>query len=100
VARYLEITDKPGKAVTDVLHWWRSFGSERFKCLARLAGDVFPVMGLSVPSGSAFSESCQFVPADRQSISDNNLERSMMLRSLNRVLGVFEEMCCSIHSSY
>jgi hAT family C-terminal dimerisation region len=86
-ARCLNMTNKSDEACTDVLHWWRTFGSEHFKYLARLARDVFVVMGSLVPSESAFSDSCQFVPPDRHSISEKNLERSMIIRSWNRVVG-------------
>jgi hAT family C-terminal dimerisation region len=49
--------------------------------LARLARDVFAGMCSLVPSESAFSDSRQFIPPDRHSVSDKNLERSVVLRS-------------------
>jgi hypothetical protein len=34
VARCLDMTNKPDKACTDVLHWWRTSGLGCFKYLA------------------------------------------------------------------
>jgi hypothetical protein len=46
------------------------------------------VMGSSVPSEAAFSDSGEFVRPDRGSLSDAKIERMMKLRSWNRFLGV------------
>jgi hAT family C-terminal dimerisation region len=81
VVRYLEMTNKPDKAWKDELSWWSIFGSERFEYLPQFAKDVYAVMGSSVHSSLVFSGNGQSIPADRHSISDENLERNMMLRS-------------------
>ena len=48
------------------------------------------VMGSSVPSESAFSDSGHFVCADRSRLTDENISVMMKLRSWNRLFGKFE----------
>jgi hypothetical protein len=46
------------------------------------------VMGSSVPSEAAFSDSGQFVRPNRGILSDAKIETMMKLRSWNRFLGI------------
>ena len=47
------------------------------------------IMGSSVASESAFSDSCDFITNDRTLLSDENVSMMMKLRSGNRLFGKF-----------
>jgi hAT family C-terminal dimerisation region len=85
---FFDVTQRPDPSCRDVLFSWKTTGVHRFRNLALLARDVFIVMGSSVPSEAAFSDSGQFVRPDRGSLSDAKIETMMKLRSWNRFLGV------------
>ncbi|OAE20228.1 hypothetical protein AXG93_3960s1180 [Marchantia polymorpha subsp. ruderalis] len=90
VENFFELTKRTDTSCDNILEWW-SASSKRFPLLSRLARDTFMVMGSSVPSESAFSDSSSFVTPRRSSLSDENISKMMKLRSWNRLLKVLNK---------
>jgi hypothetical protein len=86
VEDFCSFTFRADTSCSDVLQWWKTIGSVRFPTLSLLARDAFMIMGSSVPSESAFSDSGAFVSSDRARLTDENIEIMMKLRSWNRLL--------------
>ena len=86
VDSFYEFTSQPDELCENVIEWWATIGVHRFPTLSLLARDTLMVMGSSVPSESAFSDSGGFVRADRSRLSDENIEMMMKLRSWNRLM--------------
>jgi len=63
------------------LLWWKDIGASRFPNIAKLAKHTCMIMGSSVPSESAFSDSGDIVTPERSSLTDTNIESLMKLRS-------------------
>lgn len=82
------MTLKPDRSCVCPVSWWKQ-QSGRFPKLSLLARDTLMIMGSSVASESAFSDSGDFVCADRSLLSDENISILMKLRSWNRLGGKF-----------
>ncbi|RAN76878.1 hypothetical protein B5P41_35990, partial [Bacillus sp. SRB_28] len=83
------MTLKADKSCKCPVAWWKQ-QTGRFPKLSLLARDTLMIMGSSVASESAFSDSGDFVSADRTMLSDENITVMMKLRSLNRLIGKFD----------
>ena len=62
---FFEVTKKPDNSCRDIVLWWMTVGSTRFPTLRLLARDTIMIMGTSMPSKSAFSDSGHVVTAIR-----------------------------------
>ena len=82
---FFALTKRADASCDNVLEWWAA-SSKRFPMLSQLARDTFMVMGSSVPSESAFSDSGSFVTPRRSSLSNETISKMMKLRSWNRLL--------------
>lgn len=87
---FCALTAKADMSCKCPVTWWKQ-QSARFPTLSLLARDVLMIMGSSVPSESAFSDSGDMVRADRCLLSDENICMMMKLRSWNRLFGKFVE---------
>jgi hAT family C-terminal dimerisation region len=61
VDNYFEMTKHPDTTCRDAVMWMRTAGKTRFPALSMLSRDTLMIMGSSVPSESAFSDSGHFV---------------------------------------
>ena len=86
---FMDITKQVDDSFLDPIEWWRVTGSKRFPMIAILARDTLMCKGSSVPSESSFSDSGNFVRRDRCTLSDDNLEKMMKMRSWHRL---FDDM--------
>jgi hypothetical protein len=57
VSEYFEFTKRPDRSCGDVVEWWATIGRSRFPMMSQVARDTRMIMGSSVPSESAFSDS-------------------------------------------
>jgi hAT family C-terminal dimerisation region len=89
VDNYFEMTKHPDTTCRDAVMWWRTAGKTRFPALSMLSRDTLMIMGSSVPSESAFSDSDHFVTSDRASVTDENTSKMMKLRSWKRLCADF-----------
>jgi hAT family C-terminal dimerisation region len=89
VDNYFEATKNLASICKDSVLWWRTAGKTQFPALSLLARDTLMIMGSSVPSESAFSDSGHFVTSDVASLTDDNLSKMMKLRSWKRLCSKF-----------
>ena len=83
------LTLKADKLCKCPVIWWKQ-QARRFPKLSLLARDTLIIMGSSVASESAFSDSGDLISADRALLSDDNICNQMKLRSWNRLFGIFD----------
>jgi hAT family C-terminal dimerisation region len=84
VDKYVELTKETNNKCKDAIECWMTVGKWKFPTLARRALNTLMIMGSSVPSESAFSDSGDFVTAERSSITGENICIMMKLRPWRR----------------
>lgn len=86
ISDFFKLTESEDPSCVDVVEWWAKTGRVRFPHISLLARDVLCIMGSSVPSESAFSDAGGIVSSTRSSLSDDNIAKSMELRSWYKLL--------------
>lgn len=72
---YFELTKFEGTPCCDVLSRWKYAGATRFPHIAALVCDTLMIMGSSVPTESASSDSGDIVSGNQARMSDENIEQ-------------------------
>jgi hypothetical protein len=86
------MTKHPDTMCKDAVIWCITAEKTRFPALSMLARDALMIMGSSVPSESAFSDSGHFVTSDRASVYDETISKMMKLRSWKRLCADFSNI--------